>query len=91
MVKQRKVQMLSDRGRKLDPTIVVHHRVLKQAHRYQLAGRLSERLDEMSKDLTTMIEEINDASSSLSKNNKQDDPVRHSYILVPHPFLLFVD
>jgi hypothetical protein len=29
----------------------------------------------MGKDLTSMIEEINDASSSLNKNNKPDDPV----------------
>lgn len=40
-----------------------------------LAKTLSERLDEMGKDLTSMIEEINDASSTLSKNNKPDDPV----------------
>ncbi|KAG8533680.1 uncharacterized protein KY384_001421 [Bacidia gigantensis] len=43
---------------------------------YQLAGRLSERLDEMNKDLTSMIDEINDASSSLSRTGKKDDPVR---------------
>lgn len=29
----------------------------------------------MGKDLTSMIEEINDTSSSLNKNNKPDDPV----------------
>ena len=29
----------------------------------------------MGKDLTGMIEDINDASSTLSKNNKTDDPV----------------
>lgn len=44
-------------------------------HSYQLASRLSERLDEMGKDLTDMIEEINDASAALSKHNKADDPV----------------
>lgn len=43
--------------------------------RYQLAGRLTERLDDMGKDLTSMIEEINDSSSSLNKNSKKDDPV----------------
>ncbi|KAL6714081.1 FG-nucleoporin nsp1 [Lecanora helva] len=42
---------------------------------YQLAAKLSERLDEMGKDLGSMIEEINDASSTLSKNNKADDPL----------------
>lgn len=44
-------------------------------YRYQLASRLSERLDEMGKDLSGMIEEINDASSTLNKHNKGDDPV----------------
>ena len=42
---------------------------------YQIASKLSERLDEMGKDLTSMIEEINDASSTLSKTGKVDDPV----------------
>ena len=44
-------------------------------HSYQLAEKLSDRLDEMGKDLTGMIEEINDASSTLSKNSNTDDPV----------------
>ena len=43
--------------------------------RYTLAERLSDRLDEMGKDLGSMIEEINDASSTLNKNTKADDPV----------------
>ena len=43
--------------------------------RYQTAARLSDRLDEMGKDLTSMIEEINDASSALGNKNKTDDPV----------------
>ncbi|MCJ1299039.1 FG-nucleoporin nsp1 [Hypocenomyce scalaris] len=42
---------------------------------YKLAEKLSDRMDEMGKDLTSMIEEINDASSSLSKNSKADDPL----------------
>lgn len=42
---------------------------------YQIASKLSERLDEMGKDLTTMIEEINDASSTLSRTGKADDPL----------------
>ena len=46
-------------------------------HSYKLAEKLSDRLDEMGKDLTSMIEEINDASSSLNKNSKSDDPVSH--------------
>ena len=43
--------------------------------RYQLATRLSDRLDDMGKDLSSMIEEINDASSNLSKHAKSDDPL----------------
>ncbi|KAI9817235.1 MAG: FG-nucleoporin nsp1 [Pycnora praestabilis] len=42
---------------------------------YKLAEKLSERLDEMGKDLTSMIEEINSASSTLSKTSRADDPV----------------
>ncbi|KAI9719277.1 MAG: hypothetical protein M1812_003607 [Candelaria pacifica] len=42
---------------------------------YKLAEKLSERLDEMGKDLTSMIEEINNASSTLSKTSKPDDPL----------------
>ena len=44
--------------------------------RYDTASRVSERLGEMGKDLTSMIEEINSASTAISKNNKADDPVR---------------
>jgi nuclear pore complex protein Nup62 len=51
--------------------------LLTPSHSYQLASKLQERLDEMGKDLTSMIEEINDASSTLSKNNNADDPVRY--------------
>ncbi|KAI9876875.1 MAG: FG-nucleoporin nsp1 [Pleopsidium flavum] len=42
---------------------------------YKLAEKLSERLDEMGKDLTSMIEEINGASSMISKNSRADDPI----------------
>lgn len=49
--------------------------VLIPLRSYQIASKLSERLDEMGKDLSTMIEEINDASSTLSKTGKADDPV----------------
>ena len=44
-------------------------------YRYKLADKLSERLEEMGKDLTGMITEINDASSKLSRNSKADDSV----------------
>lgn len=42
---------------------------------YKLAEKLAGRLDDMGKDLTSMIQEINTASSSLSKAGKPDDPV----------------
>ncbi|MCJ1353029.1 MAG: FG-nucleoporin nsp1 [Icmadophila ericetorum] len=40
---------------------------------YKLAENLSDRLNDMGKDLTSMIEEINDASTRLSKSSKADD------------------
>lgn len=40
-----------------------------------MAEKLSERLDEMGKDLTSMIEEVNGASATLSKTNRADEPV----------------
>lgn len=42
---------------------------------YKLAEKLTDRLDEMGKNITSMIEAVNDASSNLSKNSKADDPV----------------
>lgn len=42
---------------------------------YKLAEKLTDRLSEMGKNISSMIESINDASSNLSKNNKADDPV----------------
>jgi nuclear pore complex protein Nup62 len=42
---------------------------------YKLAEKLSERLDEMGKDLTSMIEEVNGASATLSKTNRADEPI----------------
>ncbi|KAI5862092.1 Nsp1-like C-terminal region-domain-containing protein [Durotheca rogersii] len=42
---------------------------------YKLAEKITERLDEMGRDLTKMIKEINDISSTLSKGNKPDDPL----------------
>lgn len=40
---------------------------------YKLAEKLTDRLDEMGKNLTSMIDAINDASTTLSKNGKADD------------------
>jgi nuclear pore complex protein Nup62 len=42
---------------------------------YKLAEKLTDRLDDLGKDLTGMIEAINDASTTLSKTSKTDDPV----------------
>lgn len=42
---------------------------------YKLAENVTDRLDEMGKDLGKMISEINSISGSLSKGNKPDDPV----------------
>lgn len=42
---------------------------------YKLAEKLTDRLDEMGKDLGKMIKEINDMSSGLSNGSKPDDPV----------------
>lgn len=42
---------------------------------YKLAEKLTDRLDDMSKNLTSMIDAINDASTTLSKTSKADDPV----------------
>ncbi|KAG9245833.1 Nsp1-like C-terminal region-domain-containing protein [Calycina marina] len=43
---------------------------------YKLAEKLTERLDDMGKNITNMVEAINDTSASLSKSNsKADDPL----------------
>lgn len=42
---------------------------------YKLAEKLGERLDDMGKDLQSMVEEVNAANASLSKNGKADEPV----------------
>lgn len=50
---------------------------------YKLAEKLTDRLDEMGRDLSKMIKEINDISGSLSNGNKPDDPVS----LLAHPYM----
>lgn len=44
---------------------------------YRLAEKLTDRLDDMGKNLTSMIEAINEASTTLSKTSKVDDPVSY--------------
>ena len=54
---------------------------------YKLAEKLGERLDEMERDLGSMVEEVNAANASLSRNGKGDEPVsRHPYYLRPQAF-----
>lgn len=50
-------------------------------YRYKLAEKLSDRLNELNRDLTEMIDEINGVSQTLSKSSKPDDPVS-----LPLPF-----
>ncbi len=45
---------------------------------YKLAEKLTERLDDMGKTLAGMISAVNDASATLSKTSKTDDPVSTS-------------
>lgn len=56
-------------------------------YRYKLAEKLSERLDEMGKDLTSMIEEVNGASATLSKTSKADEPVRPCRVSNPQQYV----
>ncbi|KAI0864155.1 Nsp1-like C-terminal region-domain-containing protein [Xylaria cubensis] len=42
---------------------------------YKLAEKITERLDEMGRDLAKMIKEINDISGAVSKGSKSDDPL----------------
>jgi nuclear pore complex protein Nup62 len=44
---------------------------------YKLAERLQERLDDVGRDLGEMVEEVNAANASLSRNGKADEPVSH--------------
>jgi nuclear pore complex protein Nup62 len=48
---------------------------------YKLAEKLTDKLDEMGKNITSMIEAINNASSNLSKNCKADDPVSLHWLI----------
>jgi nuclear pore complex protein Nup62 len=61
---------------------------------YRLAESLTDRLDDMGKDLTKMIKEINDMSGTINKGSKPDDPVRlviSQYLLdgIPDPLTKF--
>jgi nuclear pore complex protein Nup62 len=53
---------------------------------YKLAEKLSQQLEEKSKDLSKMVQEINDISGTLSKGTKPEDPV--SFIFPGYPMTL---
>lgn len=55
---------------------------------YKLAEKLQDRLNELNKDLTEMIEEINTTSQTLSKTGKPDDPVRTMFTSVLRAIML---
>lgn len=48
---------------------------------YKSAEKMSERLVDMGKDLSQMIQEINGAQSALNNRSKEDDPVSLIYFL----------
>jgi len=48
---------------------------IERERTYKLAEKLTDRLDDLNKDLTDVIEEINRASSLLSNTNGTDDPL----------------
>jgi nuclear pore complex protein Nup62 len=54
---------------------------------YKLAEKLTDRLDDMGKNLTSMIEAINEASTTLSKTSKTDDPVSTNWQLLVYMLL----
>lgn len=55
---------------------------------YKLAERLIDRMDEMSKDMSKMIKEINDISGALSKTGKTDDPVSFPRLISVFAYLV---
>lgn len=65
----------SGRERESSERILPYGPYIDRYYRYKLAEKLSERLDEMGKDLTSMIDEVNGASATLSKTNRADEPV----------------
>lgn len=54
---------------------------------YRLAEKLGERLEDMGRDLGTMIEEVNVANAGLSKTTNADEPVCSALSLTPSPSL----
>lgn len=48
---------------------------LERERTYKLAEKLGERLDDMGRDLQSMIEEVNAANAGLGKSSKADEPV----------------
>lgn len=55
---------------------------------YKLAEKLTQQLDEKSRDLSKMVKEINDISGTLSKGAKAEDPVRSLARIVHSPLII---
>lgn len=55
---------------------------LEREKTYKTAEKLGERLEEMGRDLGTMIEEINAANTALSGASKDSEPVRYHQLSV---------
>lgn len=47
---------------------------------YHLAEKLGSQLDDMGRDLQSMIEEVNAANGSLGKSSKADEPVSRMFV-----------
>ena len=54
---------------------------------YKTAERLDDRLNEIGKDLSSMVDEVNAANAGLSKNGKADEPVS----MIPLGRLMFTN
>lgn len=55
---------------------------------YKLAEKLTQQLDEKSRDLSKMVKEINDISGTLSKGAKTEDPVSNTQFPVMNSSVL---
>lgn len=56
---------------------------------YKLAEKLTQHLDEKSRDLSKMVKEINEVSGTLSKGAKPEDPVSFSPGPSPSPRVIY--
>lgn len=59
--------------------------------RYKLAEKVADRLNDLNKDLSDVIEEINGVSSTISKTSNPDDPVSHVLVVCTSAVAPFAD